>query len=101
MTIKDIKDLLCKTGYPVAYRYFATQQQAPYICFSVPKEPAFSADGKAYIKFKSVQIELYTDKKDILAEERVETALAEHYYTKTEIYIEGIKKFQIIYGIEV
>lgn len=101
MTIQDIRKLLESTGYPVAYKYFATKQQAPYICFSIPKEPAFSADGKAYIKFKSVQIELYTDKKDISAEERVETVLAENYYTKSEIYIEDIQKFQIIYEIEV
>ncbi len=101
MTIQYIKKLLESTGYPVAYRYFATGQQAPYICFHIPKEPAFSADGKAYIKFKRVQIELYTDKKDISAEEKVENALAEIYYTKSEIYIEDIKKYQIVYEMEI
>lgn len=101
MTLKELNTLLKSTGYPVAYRAFKTTQTAPFICYQTPYRRNFSADGVAYSGADHVQIELYTEDKDQIAEGKVEQALSSFFWQKTEVYIESISLYQIIYEIEV
>jgi hypothetical protein len=56
-----------------------------------------------YISFKKLDIELYTDEKSPEAEERVEEVLHQHniYCTKTELWIESEKLYEVLYETEV
>ena len=101
MTNAQLKTLLDTTGFPVAYRYFATAQQAPYICFFFYGDNVFSADSERYHVANKYRVELYTAEKDPSAESRVENALAGFVFSKDEDYIESIKMLRTTYEIEV
>lgn len=57
------------------------------------------ADNKVYQKVNNIQIELYTNKKDLAAEERLEELLDanEITYEASETFIESENLFQRIY----
>lgn len=62
------------------------------------------ADGKVYCKATHYNVELYTSKKDVAAEQLVETALDTvgiPWQVSSEIYIESEDLYQTIYEIEV
>ena len=101
MTTVQLKNLLETTKYPVAYRFFKTAQQTPYICFYESADNAFFADGKRHAAFKRYRIELYTDGKNETAESIVENALAAFCFSKEEDYIESLKITRTTYEIEV
>ena len=73
----------------------------PYLCWQVAYSSNFAADGIVYRKIDHIQIELYTPRKNLAAESRVEAALAPYFWEKTETYIESEKAMQVIYEIEV
>lgn len=102
MTLKELKKILDSTGYPVAYSHFNEYKKTPYITYLVSDSPNYFADNTAYKKIDSVQIELYTDKKDIHAEEKLEKILDDNNicYTSSETYIESQGLFQKIYEME-
>lgn len=101
MTLAEIKALLETTGFPVAYRNFAKPQEMPFICYAIPENNNFAADGVVYYSAKHVQIELYTKLKDEKAEEKVEQALSSFFWEKSEEYIDSEKCYWVIYEIEV
>ena len=70
VTIKDIPKLLETTGLPVAYHSFMEDEdpQLPFICYLFPGTNNFAADGQVYATINRVQIELYTQHKDIEVE---------------------------------
>lgn len=94
-----VKSILDKTGYPVTYSHFEKEQKPPYIAYLTPGTNNLFADNKVYKKINNLQIELYTDKKDIRAEETIENLLNENeiIFEVTETYIESEKLFQRIY----
>ena len=63
----DVVRLLEETGVPFAYDHFAEGESPdpPFICYLLPQSDNFSADGKVYLKVSSVNIELYTDSKEL------------------------------------
>lgn len=101
MTLVELKKLLDATGFPVAYSHFNEAKDAPYICYLVTYSPHFHADNKTYHKIDSVDIELYTDKKDLLAESVIESILDDNDlpYEPIETFIESEKLFQKIYEV--
>lgn len=101
MTLEQLNALLKTAGYPVAYGYFPTEQQLPYILYRVTYSNNFGADNRVYHKIDHIQIELYTKLKDPEAEDRVENALSSLYWDKTEEYIDSERCYQILYEIEV
>lgn len=101
MDLEKLKTRLSTTGYPVAYRYFKSPQNLPYICYRVAYSRNLAADSGVYIRSDRVQIELYTRIKDQQAEGKVEQALSSFFWEKTETYVESEKCYQIIYEIEV
>lgn len=103
MTIDELKVLLEKTGLPVAYRFFQESEAPPlpFICYIIPYNNNFAADGQVYAQAKHVQIELYTQYKDLESEEKVEEVLKDFFWEKTENYIDSERCYQIIYEMEV
>ena len=100
----DLVRLLEETGIPFAYDHFAEGESPdpPFICYLLPQSDNFSADGKVYLKVSSVNIELYTDSKDLAVEQTLEAVLNTHgiFYDKTEVWIESEKLYEVLYSFE-
>lgn len=100
----DLVRLLEETGIPFAYDHFAEGESPdpPFICYLLPQSDNFSADGKVYLKVSSVNIELYTDSKDLFVEQKLEAVLDTHgiFYDKTEVWIESEKLYEVLYSFE-
>lgn len=101
MTLIELKRLLDTTGYPVAYSHFNEPKNTPFITYLVTYSPHFHADNKTYHKIDSVDIELYTKKKDLQAEQVLEDLLDENDlpYEPYEEYIESEKVFKKTYEV--
>ena len=100
----DLIKLLGETGIPFAYDHFAEGESPdpPFICYLLPQSDNFSADGKVYLKVSNVNIELYTDSKDLAVEQKLEAVLDTHgiFYDKTEVWIESEKLYEVLYSFE-
>lgn len=102
--MEKIAAVLEKIGLPFAYDHFAEGESPdpPFICYLIPNSDNFSADGRVYYKINEIHIELYTDCKDLSAEQKVEAVLDEHgiFYEKTEVWIESEKLYEVLYTFE-
>ncbi len=101
--LERIRNVLEATGLPVTYNAWPESEAPPlpYICYLVAYSNNFSADGAVYCPIDHIQIELYTKKKDVAEEDKVELALSSFVWQKTETYIENERCYQILYEIEV
>ena len=103
--IEKVKNILAGTGLPVVYRAWPEGKapQMPYICFLSTGSHNFAADGIAYSSAIRVQIELYTESKDEVAEKKVTDALdaAGIFWESDCTYIDTEKCYETIYEIEV
>lgn len=102
--MEQIVKMLDKIGIPFAYDHFAEGESPdpPFICYLTPNSDNFAADGKVYYKINEIHIELYTDCKDLSAEQKVEAVLDEHgiFYEKSEVWIESEKLYEVLYSFE-
>lgn len=100
----ELISILKETGIPFAYDHFAEGEspEPPFICYLLPASDNFSADGRVYYKISGVNIELYTDMKDLSAEQKIEAVLDKHgiFYDKTEVWIESEKLYEVLYTFE-
>ncbi len=105
MTLSEIYNCLLTTGLPVVYHSWKAENkeppEPPYIVYFFIDSENIGADNKVYYKSNRYQVELYTNKKDLSAEQALENVLdgAGIFYDKTEVYIESEKMYQIIYEI--
>ncbi|WP_020059102.1 hypothetical protein [Bacillus sp. 123MFChir2] len=102
MTLAELLNILKATGYPVAYSHFTTTQTPPYICILVDGSSNMMADNKVYHEINDINIELYTIKKDLVAEAKLKNVLNEHeipYESPFEIFIESEKLYQKFYEV--
>jgi len=102
MTNQELYRLLKTTGYPVAYHHFKTKEVAiPFLLYFDDSLDTFNADDKVYSKSNSYKIYLATEKKDIEAENKVETLLDNNHipYYKRVDFIEEEQIYQIEYEI--
>jgi len=104
MTLNDIYTILKATGYPVAYSHFTSSPNIPlpsppYITYLSAYSSNLKADNKVYKKIDNLQIELYTTKKDLAAEKKLEDLLDQNEiaYDSTETWLESEQLFQKIY----
>ncbi|WP_242272152.1 hypothetical protein [Bacillus cereus group sp. BfR-BA-01310] len=104
MTLGELTKILEATGYPVAYSHFTATPgkpvpKPPYICFLVDGSSNMMADNKVHHQISDVSIELYTIKKDLAAEAKLEKALDDHEipYESFEAFIESEKMYQKSY----
>ncbi len=102
--MEKIAAVLEKIELPFAYDHFAEGESPnpPFICYLIPNSDNFSADGRVYYKINEIHIELYTDCKDLSAEQKVEAVLDEHgiFYEKTEVWIESESLYEVLYTFE-
>lgn len=106
MTLEELKIILDQTGMPVAYSHFIESDNEPlpappFITYLIVYSSNFSADNKTYKDIQNVQIELYTDRKDLEKEAVLEMILNENEipFATTEIYIESEMLYQKIYEV--
>lgn len=102
--MEQIVKILEETGLSFAYDHFAEGESPdpPFICYLVPNSDNFAADGKVYYKINEMHIELYTDCKDLSAEQKLEDVLDANdiYYEKSEVWIESEKLYEVLYTFE-
>jgi len=108
VTLQELYTALKAIGYPVAYSHFEVTPQnpapnPPFLTYREAYSSDLMADNLNYVGISNVQIELYTDKKDLAAEMKVQNKLKEVGlpYAKTEAYLEDEKLFQVIYEIQI
>lgn len=105
MTEREVFQIVKSIGFPTAYHHFEEGQEPekPYLVYLYPGTNNFSADGTVYQGINQLDIELYTERKELEAEKRVEAVLKEHgfFYEKTETYLESEKMYEVLYEMEV
>ena len=102
--MEELVKIIEEMGIPFSYDHFAEGESPapPFICYLIPNSDNFSADGRVYYKINEIHIELYTDCKDLSAEQKVEAVLDEHgiFYEKTEVWIESENLYEVLYTFE-
>ena len=102
--METLTTMLTKMGIPYAYDHFVEGEasEPPFLCYLLPGSDHFAADGRVYFKIEEVRIELYTDRKDPAAENRVEAVLDQHgiFYARSEVWIESEKLYEVLYSFE-
>lgn len=105
MTHQEVMDMIDEIPFPNAYDHFVEGEapDPPFLVFLYPGSRNFSADGRVYYKVNRLNIELYTDIKDVEREEIVEAVLDRHgiYYEKSEVWIESEHLYEVLYEMEV
>ncbi len=105
MTHTEVMSMVDEMGMESAYHHFAEGEspEPPFVVFLYPRANNFSADGMAYFKVNRLNVELYTDLKDVELEQRVETVLDSHgiFYAKSEVWIEKERLYEVLYEMEV
>lgn len=103
MELSEFKNILKSTGLPVTYRAWPEQKAPPlpYICYLCVGSETIYADSSVYYQSMEINVELYTRMKEPYTEALVEAALKDFHWTKTEIYIDTERCYQILYEIEV
>jgi predicted ABC-class ATPase len=103
MTQAELFTLLKTTGYPVSYHHFTAPPIPPYVVYLRAFDNNISSDYRVHGKFKFYQIELYTAKKDLVAEQKLEEVLngINSEYDVLETYIDTEALYQLIYQIKV
>jgi hypothetical protein len=106
MILSELKTILEATGFPVAYSHFTEAENnplpvTPFICYLVTYSSNFSADNKTYYPIQNVQIELYSDKKDLVSESIIEAVLSENElpFATTETFVEAENIYQKLYEV--
>ncbi len=102
--MEELLTIIKETGIPFAYDHFAEGESPdpPFICYLLPESDNFAADGRVYFKMNEVNIELYTDTKDLSVEQTVENVLDVHgvFYNKSETWIDSEKLYEVLYQFE-
>lgn len=102
--MEKLIEIMNKIGLPFAYDHFVEGESPdpPFICYLTPNSDNFAADGQVYYKINEIHIELYTDCKDLSAEQRIEAVLNQHgiFYEKSETWIESEKLYEVLYSFE-
>lgn len=104
-TLNELKSSLSSISTfrnKVAYRAFPVGKapKLPFICYLVTDTDNFDADNKVYHVIQSVDIELYTAKKDVQTESLLEAKFAEIglVWDKDETYLDDENCYEIIYS---
>lgn len=76
-------------------------QTLPYINLQTPTTETFGADNIVYYSYPNVDIELYTKRKDLAIEAKIEETLTDNgfFYSKYEGRIDGQSCYQVVYSI--
>lgn len=99
--MEELVKIIEEMDIPFAYDHFAEgeSQDPPFMCYLLPGSDNFAADGRVYYKINEVRIELYTDFKDTVLEEKVTAVLDSHgiFYDQSEVWIEEEKLYEVAF----
>lgn len=102
--MEELVRIMEEIGLSYAYDHFAEGESPdpPFICYLLPEDDNFAADGVVYYKVSGVRIELYTDFKNPAIEEKVTAVLDSHgiFYAKNEVWIEEEKLYEVAFEFE-
>lgn len=102
--MKTLQNIMAAAGLPFAYDHFAEGEspEPPFVCYLLPGSDNFAADGRVYHKINTVNIGLYTDIKDLAAEQKLEDVLDDFgiFYEKSETWIDSEKLYEVLYQFE-
>lgn len=105
MTYKEIFEMLESTDLPVVYNAWkiGSVPALPYIVFTYPSNDDLMADNLNYQTIVNMNVELYTENKDFVAESLVEGVLNANglAYSKTSNWIDSEKMYETLYQTEV
>jgi hypothetical protein len=105
MTYKQVAAMVGSIGVPYAYYQFpqGTAQACPFICFFFERSNDFRADNTNFQKIRPLSIELYTDNKDFVLEEIVETVLNSNglVYSREETVLDSEQMYMVTYMTEI
>ncbi len=105
MTENEIFKVVKQVGYSAAYHHFEEGQapEPPFLVYLFPESRNVSADNQVYARIQKLNLELYTDKKDLEAERKVEKVLKDAglFWNKEEAWIESESLYEILYEMEV
>ena len=102
--MEELVKMIEEMGIPFAYDHFAEGESPapPFICYLLPGTDNFAADGRVYLKVNEVNIELYTDTKNLSVEQQVEAVLDKYgiFYEGSEVWISSEKLYEVMYTFE-
>lgn len=77
---KELYDLLKTLNIPVAYDHFLSDKQVspPFVAYREINSDTFKADGITYYRPYNFEIELITDKKDVVLQQTIEKLLTDN-----------------------
>lgn len=86
---------------PIAYHHFEEghSPSPPFMVYYSPQSENFGADNQVYHKGAQFILELYTRKKDLDVEGKIETFLTEQhlFFDKVETYIDTEQLYQVAF----
>lgn len=105
MTYQEIQTKLEATGIPVVQNFWEIGDvpALPFIAYTLPSNNDFRADNDNYVEIVSVEVELYTRRKNIVTEKAVETVLRQNFppFRKYSNWDSSEKMQQTTYIMEV
>jgi hypothetical protein len=103
MTQAELYQALKSIGYPVAYGSFSSPVTPPFITYQFANSNDFVADNSNYVEISNFQVELYTAKKDLAAEQKMQDKLKELGlpYRKFETFLDTENLYQTLYEIQI
>lgn len=104
MKHKDVYDLLKTLNIPVAYNHFDSNKNInpPFVVYREVAPETFKADGITYYRPYNFEIELITEKKDVVLEKTIEELLTNNnipYDIDSEVWDEDEKIYHNFYNI--
>ena len=101
---KTIYDLLKTLNIPVAYDHFTTNKEInpPFVVYRETNSNTFKADGITYYRPYDFEIELVTDKKDVVLQNQLEELLTTNkipYDINDEVWDDDEKIYRNYYEI--
>lgn len=101
----EIEKMLEQIGLPSRYFYFEEKEAVapPFLVWYFPGSDNFSADGQVFYRVDRLNLELYTDQKDFLLEQKVEAVLDTFgiFWEKTEAFLDDEQMYEVLYEMEV
>lgn len=101
---KELYDLLKTLNIPVAYDHFVSNKDVPipFLVYREVNADTFKADGITYYRPHNFEIELITEKKDVVLQQAIEDLLTENniaYDVEDEVWDDEEKIYHNYYEI--
>lgn len=99
-TLKDLYNLLCVTGFPVAHSFFLEPQQPPFVVYVDDSYKSIDANSKTLYTRLHIRAELYIENDDITSELTFEQVLKDLSYSKSKMWIDEEKIYNVTYEFD-